>query len=167
MRLRTRLLLAALLAPALLPAQRPTIGGPVRQFVTVDAPVVALRNVRVIDGTGAPAQTNQTIVVRDGVITAVGPMANVAVPDGAQLLDLTGKTVMPGLVMVHEHLFYPVGTAPVYAEQLYSFPRLYLGGGVTTMRTGGSMVPYADLNLRKYIDVISRYRAWCEPHTTT
>jgi imidazolonepropionase-like amidohydrolase len=67
-------------------------------------------------------------------------------------MDLTGRTVMPGYVMLHEHLFYPSGGGAIYNEQGYSFPRLYLAGGVTTMRTAGNMAGYADLNIKKAID---------------
>jgi enamidase len=67
-------------------------------------------------------------------------------------MDLTGRTVMPGYVMLHEHLFYPSGGGAIYNEQGFSFPRLYLAGGVTTMRTAGNMAGYADLNIKKAID---------------
>src|SRR5262245_12150980 len=79
----------------------------VRRFVQVDAPVIALRHVRVIDGTGAPPREDQTVIVRAGRIAALGDEDKVTIPDSAQVLDLTGKSVIPGLVMVHEHLFYP------------------------------------------------------------
>src|SRR5207237_2926556 len=81
----------------------------VRQFVSVDAPVVALAHVRVIDGTGAPARDDQTVVIDHGVIRAVGDAARVAVPADARVIDLAGRSVLPGLVMVHEHMFYPSG----------------------------------------------------------
>src|SRR6267378_2870545 len=68
------------------------------------------------------------------------------VPEGAQILDLTGKSVIPGLVMMHEHLYYPTGPG-VYGADYVSFSRLYLAGGVTSMRTGGNVGGYADLNL--------------------
>jgi imidazolonepropionase-like amidohydrolase len=76
------------------------------------------------------------------------------------VLDLAGKTAMPGWVAMHEHLFYPgptgVGRIPgvpeYYPTMVYSFPRLYLAAGVTTIRTGGSMSPYADLETKRYID---------------
>src|SRR5215208_1856523 len=133
-------------------AQAPTLSPEVRQFVSVDAPVVALTRVRVIDGTGAPARANQTLVIERGVIRAVGDSASVSVPAGARVLDLAGRSVMPGLVMVHEHMFYPSGGGGVYNEQAYSFPRLYLAGGVTTARTAGNMAGYADLELKRAID---------------
>jgi enamidase len=82
----------------------------------------------------------------------VGDAASAKIPAGARTMDLSGRTVMPGYVMLHEHLFYPSGAGAIYNEQGYSFPRLYLAGGVTTMRTAGNMAGYADLNIRKAID---------------
>jgi imidazolonepropionase-like amidohydrolase len=59
--------------------------------------------------------------------------------------------VMPGMVMVHEHLYYPTGPG-VYGQLGESFSRLYLAGGVTTMRTGGNVNGFMDLNLKRLID---------------
>jgi imidazolonepropionase-like amidohydrolase len=143
-------MLAHVILAASLVAQQPNQG--VRQFVSVSDSVVALTNVRVIDGTGAAARDSQTIVMKGGVIQAVGSAGQVAIPTGARTMDLAGRTVMPGYVMLHEHLFYPSGGGAVYNEQGYSFPRLYLAGGVTTMRTAGNMAGYADLNIKKAID---------------
>ena len=130
-----------------------------KDFVTVHAPVVALTHVRVIDGTGAPARPDQTVVIRDGKIVAVGATAEVIVPASATVLDLTGKSVLPGLVGMHDHLFYPLpaptagaGAPALYGEMAFSFPRLYLAGGVTTLRTAGSIQPYTDLELKRAID---------------
>ena len=142
-------LVAGLLSSA--SAQRPPIGNNIRQFVKVDAPVVAITHVRVIDGTGAPARGDQTIVIRDGTIAALGPAASTAVPEGATVIDGTGKSVIPGLVMVHEHLYYPTGSG-VYGQFGESFIRLYLAGGVTTMRTGGNVNGFMDLNLKRLVD---------------
>jgi len=149
-----RLTLSLLFAPTIATAQptQPTLTPDVRQFVSVDAPVVALTHVRVIDGTGAPARADQTVVIERGVIRASGDAASVAVPAGARTLDLTGRTVLPGLVMVHEHMFYPSGGGSVYNEQAFSFPRLYLAGGVTTARTAGNMAGYSDLELKRAIE---------------
>lgn len=132
--------------------QAPTLAPEVRQFVSVDAPVVALTHARVIDGTGAPARDGQTLVLAGGVIRAVGADGSVAIPAGARVLDLSGRSVLPGLVMMHEHMFYPSGGGSVYNEQAFSFPRLYLAGGVTTARTAGNMAGYADLELKRAID---------------
>jgi imidazolonepropionase-like amidohydrolase len=119
-------------------------------FVKVDAPLVALTHVRVIDGTGAAARADQTIVVRDGAIVEVGDAARVSPPPGATVLDLTGKSVIPGLVMLHEHLYYPTGPG-VYGQLGESFTRLYLAGGVTTMRTGGNVNGIMDIALARRI----------------
>lgn len=132
-------------------AQRATVGPALRQFVRVDAPVVALTNARVIDGTGAAPREQQTLIIRDGRIAALGSSGSVALPEGAEVVDLAGKSVLPGLVMLHEHLYYPTGPG-VYAQLGTSFLRLYLAGGVTTMRTGGNMNGYVDMNLKRGID---------------
>lgn len=123
----------------------------VRPFVKVDAPVVALTHVRVIDGTGAAPRENQTIVLSGGKISAVTDAASAQVPKDAQVLDLQGDSVIPGLVGMHDHLFYPMGNI-IFGEMGYSFPRLYLAAGVTTIRTGGSIEPYTDLEIRDQIN---------------
>lgn len=132
-------------------AQRGPIGDGIKSYVSVDVPVVALTNARVIDGTGAVPRERQTIVIKDGAIAAVGDTARVTPPAGATVIDLADKSVMPGLVMVHEHLYYPAGQG-VYGQFGESFSRLYLAGGVTTMRTGGNMNGYMDINLKRRID---------------
>lgn len=146
--LLTALLSSALVAGVL--AERPAPSDLVKGFISVDAPVVAITNVRVIDGTGAPARDRQTIVFRDGTIADLGDAARVAVPTGAAVIDGTGKSVMPGLVMVHEHLYYTTGPG-VYGQLGESFVRLYLAGGVTTMRTGGNVNGFMDLKLKTLI----------------
>jgi imidazolonepropionase-like amidohydrolase len=138
-------------AAAILAAQPPPVGNAVRNFIKVDAPVIALTNARVIDGTGAPSRESQTLVIRGGTIAEMGDAARVTPPAAATTLDLTGKTVIPGLVMVHEHLYYPTGPN-VYGQLGASFVRLYLAGGVTTMRTGGNTNGLMDINLKQQID---------------
>src|SRR5690348_13841993 len=145
-------LILAAAAPLQARAQgaRPALSPIVKQVVAIDTNIVALTHVRVIDGTGAPARADQTVIVRDGRIAQIGAAAAVAVPSGARVLDLTGKSVIPGLVMVHEHLFYPTGPG-VYGNIAESFVRLYLAGGVTSMRTGGNMNGYGDIGLARSI----------------
>jgi enamidase len=122
-----------------------------REFIRVDQPLVALSHVTVIDGTGAQARTDQTLVLRNGLIAAMGDASAMPVPAGAEVLERPGYSVIPGYVMVHEHLFYPSGKGN-YNELSFSFPRMYLAGGVTTMRTGGSLEPYTDMNIRRAIE---------------
>ncbi len=143
--------LALIGGTTLLTAQRLVVGDNVKAFVTVDAAIVALTNARIIDGTGAAARPNQTLIIEDGNIADLGEAGRVTIPAGATTLDLSGKTIMPGIVMVHEHLFYPTGPG-VYGQLGESFTRLYLAGGVTTMRTGGNLNGYMDLNLKRLID---------------
>lgn len=152
-------ILALLTAP--LAAQRPTLAPGVRQYVAIDTPIVALTHVRIIDGTGAPARDDQTLIIRDGSIAALGDARTMTVPDGAHVLDLTGKSVIPGLVMVHEHLFYPTGPG-VYANLAESFTRLYLAGGVTSMRTGGDMNGYGDIGIKRDIDAGRKPGPWID-----
>jgi imidazolonepropionase-like amidohydrolase len=154
--MRTRIAVSTLLLAIAIPfavhAQAParaSLSPSVRRFVSVDAPVVALTNVRVVDGTGAPPAENQTIVITGDRITAVGPSSSVRSPAGAQVLDLAGHTVIPGIVGLHDHTFY---TTSARAIQLsVSAPRLYLASGVTTIRTTGSVSPYAEINLNAAI----------------
>jgi imidazolonepropionase-like amidohydrolase len=136
-------------APA---AQAPASLSPaVKAFVTVDAPVFALTHVRVIDGTGALAREDQTIVVSGGKIQALGDAAITQVPAGIKVMEMRGYTVIPGLVGMHDHIFYPAAPAH-YNTLAFSAPRLYLAGGVTTIRTTGSLEPYTEVNLKKAID---------------
>src|SRR6266404_1953527 len=117
----------------------------------IDKPAVAITRVRVIDGTGAPSREDQTVVIAGGKIAAVGPSASTPVPQGALVLQREGGTVLPGLVGMHDHLFYPAGGG-IFHAMPRSFPRLYLAAGVTTIRTTGSIEPYTDLELKKLID---------------
>ena len=127
--------------------------GDLQQFIRVKAPMIALTNVRIIDGTGAAPLENQTIVLENGRISFIGPTAATTFPAGTRTLDLPGYTVLPGLVGMHNHLFFPMGgNPPMYSDMGISFPRLYLALGVTTIRTTGSVVPYTDLEAKRRID---------------
>jgi len=124
-----------------------------QQFIRTEAPVIALAHVRVIDGTGSAPKEDQTIIITDGKIQSVEPSAAAKIPQNAQTLDLNGYTVLPGLVGMHNHMFFPMGgSPPMYSNMGISFPRLYLALGVTTIRTTGSVQPFADLEIKKLID---------------
>jgi hypothetical protein len=134
------------------------------EFVSVDAPVVVLNHVRVIDGTGAAAKEDQAVAIANGKIQSIGPAASAQIPQGAQVMDRTGYTVIPGIVGMHDHLYYTdsfavqvaggrIGEPGLFiAEIPYTAPRLYLAAGVTTMRTTGSLEPYTDLKVKSRID---------------
>lgn len=152
MRKVAAVVLISLICAGAVQAQRAaSMGQGVRNFVSMDAPVIVLTHVKVIDGTGAPARDDQTVVIDNGRISAVGRSGQVQVPAGAQLLDLTGHTVIPGIVGLHDHLFYTAAGGRS-AQFTVTGPRLYLGSGVTTVRTTGSRAPYAEINLKAEID---------------
>lgn len=154
------LVLAGGLATVFEAQDKPALSPLTKGFVTVDSSPVALKHVKVIDGTGAGPADDQTVLIENGVIREIGPASSVSVPSSAQVLDLTGRSVIPGLVGMHDHMFYPTasGQGPVegapalYGEMGFSFPRLYLAGGVTSIRTTGSLEPYTDLALKKMIE---------------
>jgi imidazolonepropionase-like amidohydrolase len=143
--------LLALVSSAILGAAQAQLSPEVKEFVRVQSPVIALEHVRVIDGTGAPAKPDQTIVISGDKITAVGNSGSVKVPDGANRMDFSGYSALPGLVGMHDHLFYPAA-GRLYHDMPFSFPRLYLAAGVTTIRTTGNIEPYVDLEIKKSID---------------
>ena len=123
----------------------------VREFVSVSAPHVLIRDVTLIDGTGTPARAGMSVELMNGRITRVGTVSELGSVPGAELVEGAGHTLMPGLVMLHEHMFYPSGQTRYNTNQV-SFPPLYLAGGATTIRTGGSLDPYTDLAIRREID---------------
>src|ERR1044072_9150394 len=115
----------------------------VKQFVSISADTIGLIHATIIDGTGAAAKNDQAIVIIKGRIAKTGNTKNITLPVSAKVLDCTGKTIFPGMVMMHEHLFYGESLPPYYlgVEMPISFPRLYLAGGGTTIRTTGSVEP--------------------------
>ncbi len=133
--------------PAL--AQQGTLSSVIRE----SGSLVVIQHVTVIDGTGAAPVVDQTVVIKDGAIFAVSPSSKAVVADGAQIIDASGETLIPGLVGMHEHMFFiaPV-PSPYFVPLGSSFPRLYLASGVTTARTTGSIEPYTDVNIKQLID---------------
>ena len=98
------------------------------------AGALALVGAQLIDATGAAPVADSVVVVRDGRIASAGPRDTTPVPDGAETLDVTGKTIMPGLVNLHVH--YREG--PEEIERQF---RSQLHYGVTTARSIGSDSP--------------------------
>ncbi|MDB4889988.1 MAG: hypothetical protein JWL61_1843, partial [Gemmatimonadetes bacterium] len=131
-------------------AQAPSLSAGVARFVSINSPVVALTHARVVDGTGAAARSDQTIVISGQQITAFGPSATVTIPTGAQIVDLTGQTVLPGQVGLHEHSYF--GGVKRLTQMSVSGPLLYLAYGITTAMTAGSQLPYHELNMKGAVD---------------
>jgi imidazolonepropionase-like amidohydrolase len=162
MRTKISAVLVFVLVSVLLHAQQATLSKTVQKYVRVNSPKIILEHVRVIDGTGKPAVDDQNIVIEGGKIAAVQAGADVPAAAGTTVLDLHGYSVVPGIVGMHNHLFYVArpnfdaewkSEPPVMVPQMsFSAPRLYLAGGVTTMRTTGSVETYTDLNLKREID---------------
>ena len=155
--LRSTLFTACLLLPSAFVFAQAPAPNPLAPYIAISDPVVALTHVEVIDGTGGASVADQTIIIDGGKIASIGSSASVHVPPAAKVVDLTGHTVYPGLIGMHEHLFYVepgtkelTGLAASEAQQ--TAPRLYLAAGVTTARTTGSIEPYTDLNLKHAID---------------
>src|SRR6187431_769493 len=107
----------------------------VAPYISVNAPVVALTHARLVDGTGAPAREDQTVVLRGSRIAEVGPSSSTTAPADAQVIDLSGQTIIPGLVQLHEHTYF--GGVKQMTEMSTSGPLLYLAMGVTTAMTAG------------------------------
>src|SRR5579864_1013266 len=124
-----------------------------KAYVKYDQPTIVLNHVRVIDGSGASPKDNQMLVISAGKIQTIAT-AGGQTPEGVQVLDLTGDSVIPGLIGMHDHMYYPAPARnlALYPEHAWSFPRLYLAAGVTTIRTTGSVEPYTDLQIKKDID---------------
>ncbi len=157
-----RIIVAVFLLSVAALAQQPKFSPEVQQFIGVEAPVVALEHVKVVDGTGAAPQDDQTIVVENGKIASIGPAASARVPGGAKALDLHGYAVIPGLVGMHNHFYDTAwlnlegdkiaGPGLLVTEIPFSAPRLYLAAGVTTMRTTGNVEGFTDFEVKRRVD---------------
>jgi hypothetical protein len=162
--LRSTFLLCCLAVSGAVSAQT-QLAPDVAPFVSINAPVLVLNHVRVIDGTAGAAKDDQAVIIANGNIQSIEPASSLQAPTGAQILDRTGYSVIPGLVGMHDHLYYTNSATTqiaadgdlgepgfLVAEIPYTAPRLYLAAGVTTMRTTGSVEPYTDLKVKHRID---------------
>ena len=129
----------------------PIIAQESSHFVAIPQGIIALTHATVIDGTGSPSMTDQTILIEGDRITAVGASGSIRIPANANIIDASGKTVIPGLVGLHNHSYYTGGNGRA-AQLSFSGSRLYLASGVTTIRTTGAQQPYAELNLQREIE---------------
>jgi len=132
---------------------------------TLSAQVTAIRAGRLVDPEAGTAAANQIILVERGRFTAIG--ANVAIPAGAQVIDLSGLTIVPGLVDAHNHLAltykeeperniyyltYVLDPTPLRAIQAVSNGIQMLASGFTIVRDMGNNANYADVALRQAIE---------------
>lgn len=134
----------------------------VRKYLRVSTSKVILEHVQIIDGTGAAPSPDQNIYIEGGKITAIKAGADQSPSEGTTILDLRGYSVMPGIVGMHDHLFYMAfpnlaadssfDRPALFHQMSFSAPRLYLANGVTTLRTAGSVDPDTDLRLKQAIE---------------
>jgi imidazolonepropionase-like amidohydrolase len=124
-----------------------------------NAPVTAIKAGRLVDVVAGRVHNDQLVLVQGGRITAVGPAGATPVPAGARVIDLSGHTVLPGLIDTHTHVTSDPTTPPYYHYGI-SLPRQALIGvrfardtllsGVTTIRNVGAD-GYTDIALRDAI----------------
>ena len=122
-----------------------------KAFVTADQPVILIRNSRLLDGLHWEPSEQQDMLVRDGRIAEIG--RSLKAPSGAKIIEAGGKTLMPGMVMVHEHLMalVPLGKRRVVHTNPY-VAQVMLAYGTTTARTAGGMDLEGDLRLKRQIE---------------
>ena len=123
-----------------------TLSDYTKSFVSIDTPRIALVNAKVIDGTGHAAQTAQTILVRNGIIEDVQNTNSLQIAADFYQIDLKGKTVIPGIIGMHNHMRIP------RSALLSTSPKLYLASGVTTIQTCGTGNPYEEIAIAKSIN---------------
>lgn len=148
-----QIILLILVAANLTVRAQETLSSEVENFVDYKRGNYLFQNLTILDGTGISAKEDIDIWIEGETIKRIGK--NLHVPPDATAIDLSGKSVIPGFVMLHEHMFYPKSTPEQsygLDQMSYSFPLLYLAGGVTMMRTAGSIMPQADVNIKKWIN---------------
>jgi imidazolonepropionase-like amidohydrolase len=126
----------------------------VKDFIVDSAETTALVDATLFDGTGGPVKTHQTVIISSGLISQVGRTEDIHPPAGANIVNCAGKTLIPGLVMLHEHFYYTILLDQLFnvQEMPFSFPRMYLAGGATTIRTAGCIEPQTDLAIQRMIN---------------
>ena len=152
--LTMKYILTGLLICVLIGADAQSFSEITRWFIHTDEPIIALVGGDIIDGTGSDVLRDQTILIQDKKIAAIGNVDEISIPESAEMIDCRGKTIIPGLVMLHEHMFYSTPFKDKFSlgQMSWTFPRLYLAGGATTIRTAGSINPTADLNVKRMIE---------------
>ncbi len=127
-----------------------------QMYIAYQDSVIVFKNALLIDGKGNPAKAKQTVIIKKGIINWIGNDADAKPPKETKTINMNGRTLMPGLVMLHEHMYisgHSFSQRMGHVKQApATFPRLYLAAGATTIRTGGSIEPYSDLNMKMDID---------------
>lgn len=125
---------------------RHTISESLKKYVVSDAKNLAITNVRIIDGTGNAEKSGQTILIENGYFIRIGAKEEIKIPNGLEIINAAGKTIIPGMVGVHNHLHIPgfpfIGDVAV---------KLYLASGVTTIQSCGAALPDQEIALAQQI----------------
>ena len=127
-------------------ASKVTLSDYTESFVSLDTSNIALSNVKVIDGTGNPSRNSQTVLIQNGIIVAIGNANDIQITDDFYEINLLGKTIIPGIIGMHNHMRIPS------SAMLSTSPKLYLASGVTTIQTCGTGNPYEELAIAKSIE---------------
>ncbi|SHF01451.1 Imidazolonepropionase [Arenibacter palladensis] len=117
-----------------------------QSFISFDSPNIALSNVKIIDGTGNPSKNSQTVLMENGIIVGIGDANDIQIADDFFELNLSGRTIIPGIIGMHNHMRIPE------SAMLSTSPKLYLASGVTTIQTCGTGNPFEELAIAKSID---------------
>jgi imidazolonepropionase-like amidohydrolase len=138
----------------------------VKKFIDYDTPVIAFTHCRLADVKHLKVLEDQTVIVRNGIITAMGDSKKLSAPAGSTVIDLTGKSLLPGFVLLHEHMFYAAYSADftyLHVKQLpYTFPKLYQmfsdAGGLLTVGTDptGSGATLAGYGSQQSIELLTQ-----------
>lgn len=152
--MKNNILLSALLITFHLISYGQEFSKQVIDFIEIQDSIIAITNVTLIDGTGGVIKENYDIMFINNRITSIAKSGELKIQKNAKIIDGTGKTVIPGFIMMHEHLFHakPFNGNYKAVHMTNTFPKMYLAGGVTTMRTAGSIEANTDLNLKNLID---------------
>jgi len=128
----------------------------VKKFIDYDTSSITFTHCRLADVKQLKVLEDQTVIIHNGIIAAIGDSKNLSAPAGSVVIDLTGRSLLPGFVLLHEHMYcadYSADFSYLHVKQLpFTFPKLYLACGATMIRTAGSIEPYSDLNLKRDID---------------
>lgn len=115
-------------------------------YINYHEDLMAFTNATIIDGTGNGIAKNQTLIIENGIFKSVGNSAEIEISENATIINLKGKTVIPGIVGMHNHLHIP--RFPDVSEIA---AKLYLASGITTVQTCGAASPYKELELSQRI----------------
>lgn len=121
---------------------------PVASAQKSDSEAVLIKNIKLIDGTGGQIQENKSVLVEDGVFKKIDVTSNFKIARDIKIIDGKGKTMIPGLIGVHNHLHIP--GFPFLGEIA---AKLYLASGVTTIQTCGAASPKNEIELANNIEI--------------